>query len=366
MFTYLQTHSGSPDQVRGRPCAPAFPVRRPLAATSDDTHVDVDLRLLRHALTLSEHRNFARAAAALGITQPALSRSVQNLEHVVGTAIFDRRPQGVEPTDAGRVFLQRAREFLSLADEFAREIGLARGLQRGRIACGAGPYPGETIVVAAAGRFAAQYPGIQIELRIRSWDDLARSLRARELDFFVAESSTLEDENDLETIPLGRHPLYLVGRSGHPLVGRSVTLENVLAFPLVSPSRIPPRLLAPLLRSRPGSANPVPDRAFPSVECGSISALKQIVAFSDAVTALTLPLMRDELAARRLTVLHTEPWMHTGYGVVRLKNRSLTAAAETFLTMVRQEEDELTRLEAGLAKTCLADGKPGRKGRRRG
>jgi len=322
--------------------------------------MDIDLRLLRHALTLAEHRNFIRASAALGMTQSALSRSVQNLERTVGTILFDRRPQGVEPTDAGRLLLLRARELLSLSDEFTREVSQTRNLQRGRIVCGAGPYPGETVVGSAAGRFAVQHPGIQIDLRIRNWDDLLHGLRARELDFFVAETSTLAGENDLAIIPLGRHPLYFVARPQHPLVGRGVTLENVLAHPFVAPARIPPRLLAPLLKDRSAIAKRQNGQALPSVECASLSVLKRIVMSSDAITALTLAAMHEELADGHLTVLHAEPWLHLDYGIVRRKNRSLTAAAETFLTLVQEEEEELTRVE----KQLKARYAPARKAKR--
>ena len=68
-----------------------------------------DMRRLRHALALAEHRNFARAAAALHITQPALSRSIQALEEGMGVLLFDRSPRDVEPTAFGELVLRHAR-----------------------------------------------------------------------------------------------------------------------------------------------------------------------------------------------------------------------------------------------------------------
>jgi DNA-binding transcriptional LysR family regulator len=69
----------------------------------------LDLRLLHQALVLEHHRNFARAAEALNLTQPALSRSIAGLEAALGERLFDRTPQGVEPTAFGRMLLARAR-----------------------------------------------------------------------------------------------------------------------------------------------------------------------------------------------------------------------------------------------------------------
>ena len=72
-----------------------------------------DMRRLRHALALAEHRNFARAAAALHITQPALSRSIQALEEGMGVLLFDRSPRDVEPTAFGELVLRHARGLAS-------------------------------------------------------------------------------------------------------------------------------------------------------------------------------------------------------------------------------------------------------------
>ncbi len=74
--------------------------------------MDFDLRLLRHARALAEEGSFGRAARALHLTQPALSRSIQELERRTGIQLFDRNKGGVEPTDLGRVFLVHARELL--------------------------------------------------------------------------------------------------------------------------------------------------------------------------------------------------------------------------------------------------------------
>ena len=67
----------------------------------------IEIRHLHHALALAEHRNFARAAEALHLSQPALTRSIQNLEEKMGLELFERRPKGVDPTDAGQLMLKR-------------------------------------------------------------------------------------------------------------------------------------------------------------------------------------------------------------------------------------------------------------------
>ena len=68
----------------------------------------IDIRLLRQVLALSKHRNFARAAEALHISQPALSRSIAGLEQSLGVQLFDRTSAGVEPTIFGQTSFNRA------------------------------------------------------------------------------------------------------------------------------------------------------------------------------------------------------------------------------------------------------------------
>ena len=69
----------------------------------------VDVRQLRYALALAEHQHFGRAAAAVGIAQPPLSKAIAQLEREVGVRLFDRTRQGVFPTAAGEALLARAR-----------------------------------------------------------------------------------------------------------------------------------------------------------------------------------------------------------------------------------------------------------------
>ena len=81
----------------------------------------MELQQLRQVVALAEHRSFVRASAALHISQPALSRSIQNLERRFGSSLFLRSAAGVVPTDLGRLYIERARDLLRMADELESE-----------------------------------------------------------------------------------------------------------------------------------------------------------------------------------------------------------------------------------------------------
>src|SRR6201995_3615596 len=81
--------------------------------------VDLDLRLVRYFTVVAEHRHFGRAAAALLVAQPSLSRQIRHLEQQLGARLLDRTPQGTQLTEAGEVFLPRAKALLRSAAQAA-------------------------------------------------------------------------------------------------------------------------------------------------------------------------------------------------------------------------------------------------------
>ena len=311
-----------------------------------------ELQQLRQVVALAEHGSFVRAAAALHISQPALSRSIQNLERGFGSELFLRTSAGAVPTDLGRLYLERARDLLRLADELDREAVSHGMLITGRVAVGGGPFPSEAVLGRAAARFVQQFPGVSMQVQSRDWDELLRRLRSRELDFFVAETSTLQKEPDIETTPMAAaHPIYFVARAGHPLDGRpGVTAADVLRWPLVTPGRVPPRILDPMLAvHRAASGGAAAAHPLPAAECNGLATVKRVVASSDAVTASMLSCISTELETGRFVLLAGEPWLHLQYGIVSLRGQPRTQAAERFLEHVLEAERETTREEERLA-----------------
>jgi DNA-binding transcriptional LysR family regulator len=308
----------------------------------------LELRHLRHLLALAEHGSFGRAAAALRMTQPALSRSVQVIEQEVGAELFDRSATGVTPTDEGRLLIERARELVHAADELDREVLRRRVPGSGQLVMGVGPYPGETIVPAALTKFVAAHPLVRVRVLVRGdWDELLRRLRAREIEFLVAETSTFDDEHDLDVEALNRHPVYFVGRRDHPLARRAaVRAQHAFAYPFLALSRYPPRALQPMLAAREGSDARRPGRPFPAIELTSLAAVKRVLRNSDAIAPLTLPCVAEEVEHGSLALLATEPWLFTGYGLVSLKGHALSAAARRFCECLREAEAALVREES--------------------
>lgn len=310
----------------------------------------IDLRLLRHAHALAEHRSFSRAAAALKIAQPSLSRGIQELEARVGLPLFLRSRSGPEPTDFGRVFLQHAASVLALVDDLEREVALATELGTGEVAVALGPYVADTIGPICAARFSVAHPGVRLRTLLNDPVAVVRHLRARTVDLGVAESSVLEDDDAVEIIAgLAPLPAYVVVRAGHPLADLpGLRMADLMRYPFAPVTMLTPRALKPMLAARraPSGPDAPPLPPFPAIECPTIRFAAGVVANSDAFTLATLGMVRAELERGELVAVHQEPWIHTEWGVARLRGRRMSPGMLSLVEELKRAHAEVLRAEA--------------------
>ncbi len=300
--------------------------------------MELDLRHHRHAIALAEHRHFQRAAKSLGISQPALSRSIQELERRAGATLFARTPDGAEPTDVGRIYLAKARAVLAQAGELAREMQLIRGLEIGELRFGAGVYPSEMFVAKAMARMAREHPALKLTAISNSIDTLIQLLKRREIDFVVGDQKTAELERGLRVTPLSWHKGHLVVRGGHPLLSAAeLKLKDALRYPLTLTTRIPPDMLSNFLQGK--GPRRVAPAAVPSITCDSPAMMKTIVAESNAIGLMPMSLVAREIADGTLAALPIEaPWLGRTFAIVELENRTVSPSAEQFLQFVREAD----------------------------
>ena len=218
--------------------------------------MDFDLRLLRCALALADYRSFARAAKAVHISQPALSRSIQELELRAGTRLFDRTSLGAEPTAAGAVFLEHARDVMSRASDLGREMDLLKGLETGELRIGSGTYPSNMYVDKAVARLLREHPAVKISISNDNWSNLLPLLRKRELDLAIIDAVAAESDTEMHVTRLRTHQGYLVLRSGHPLlaIDDAHQLAESWKYPFVATSRFPSAVFKELAAALLGPA----------------------------------------------------------------------------------------------------------------
>ena len=317
--------------------------------------MEFEIRLLRCALMLAEHRNFARAAGALHLSQPSLSRSIQNLEQLAGVQIFERDSRPVEITDAGEIFLEYATEVMSHSADLSREMELLKGLGKGELQVGVGTYAGVGFVDRAIARIVRKHPEVRLRIANDNWSTLLLLLRRRELDLAVVVGTGIATEEEFHVIRLTRRQGYLAVRPGHPLLKQTGTLKmsDVLRYPFVSTSRFPPGLLRQFVsESAPGEQQSRSgQKSFPSIACESLVMIKNIAQESDAVAVLPLNVVLPDLEAKTMAIVPVvPPMLQVDFSIVRLARRSLSPLGELFVRTVMEVDSEVVGLEERAAK----------------
>jgi DNA-binding transcriptional LysR family regulator len=194
--------------------------------TSSPPPPDLDLRLVRYFISVAEHRHFGRAAADLRIAQPSLSRQIRTLEGQLGARLLDRTPQGTRLTEAGEVFLPRAKALLRSA---AQATAAARAAaQPSRITIG---YTPGLIVTPAVRNLRRQHPDADVQTLHLEWNEPREALLDHRVDAAVTRLPIRTD--GLHVTILYDEPRLLLVPLDHRLAGKeSVTLDDIAGEPI--------------------------------------------------------------------------------------------------------------------------------------
>lgn len=193
-----------------------------------------DLRSLRYLVTLSRRMNYGRAAADLGITQSALSRSIQALERHFGAQLFNRDRSGVTPTASGRQLIDQAQGLLASAEDLERQFQETAAGRMGELSFGIAPVPARAILAGSLRDRLTTAPLARNNVMVRSFDALWPMLISGEIEFLVAPSRLIPDFPPVRREPLGQFPVGLFVRRGHPLLREA---QPQARFPLLLSSR---------------------------------------------------------------------------------------------------------------------------------
>lgn len=220
--------------------------------------VDLDLRLVRYFTVVAEHGNFGRAAAALHIAQPSLSRQIHRLEEQLGVRLLARTPQGSSLTEAGRAFLPRARTLLETADQAARAAQAAEP----PMAITIGYVEGLTITPAVQ-ELRRRVPRARVLSRHLSWQD-TRALTERRVDAVVARAPLGFPADHVQATKLYEEGRVLVVPVTHRLAGKeSVSMDELSAEELVACTSTPTIWTAPRANGdAPAPPGPAADDSF--------------------------------------------------------------------------------------------------------
>jgi DNA-binding transcriptional LysR family regulator len=268
----------------------------------------VDPRRLIELLRIADRGSFTRAAAALGVSQPALTNSMAALERTLGVRVFERTRQGATPTEFGRLLAGHAAAIDSVLSRVTEELEAKKSGLEGSLVIGVSPIACIDLVPAAVMRLKKETPNIAITIDQRADDELIAGLRGGEIDLLVNPAGLLADGPDVVCETLTRDVFGVAMRSGHRLARRkSLSIADLRGEQWIMPS--PRATMSRQIELLFSAENePWPTDA---IVTNSMTALKSIVMKSDCVTISSKKLVQIELKARRLAC-------------VPLRNRHLT------------------------------------------
>ncbi len=178
----------------------------------------MDLLLLRSFLAVAEHRTITRAARALGLTQPALTRRLQLLEEDIGASLFERSRRGMSLTDAGRLVADEARALVTRYASLQEQVRARTSLETGVVRIGGGATAVSFVVPQAIARFQKQYPGVRFHVREVGSREVEADVREERIELGIVTLPV--HSREFEVVPLRRDRIVLVAAPDHPLARR--------------------------------------------------------------------------------------------------------------------------------------------------
>lgn len=195
---------------------------------------------LKQIAAVAQCGNFSRAAKLLGISQPALSRSVKSFEMHYGVRLFDRGPKGASPTTIGRSVIAHAKTVLRSLRDLEHNIALLGDGGAGHIRFGINPMMASIFLPRLGQAILRERPGVQLEALIMQPDRMITRLLDDEIELLFGNEVLISRIPGTTIDPIGVLRLGAIVRASHPLAQRDrTTLAEIGQFPIASEIALP-------------------------------------------------------------------------------------------------------------------------------
>jgi LysR family hydrogen peroxide-inducible transcriptional activator len=294
----------------------------------------MELSQLRYVMAVADTGNFTRAAARSNIAQPSLSQQIIKLERELGHKLFHRMGRKAVLTEAGTVFLERARRILFEVEDATKELGDHPSLER-KITVGAIPTLAPYLLPTLITRCRKRFPNLQVNIREDFKVTLIQEILEGELDLALATLPVADPSIQVEV--LWKEPLILAVAKGHPLASKERVIGSDLAnetFILLGSSSS----LTAQVRRFCGENNFEPRIGS---RCAQVATVKALVGIGTGISILprVARSAEDEDSLVYITLADAEPFREIA--VLRHMQRYQTRGAEQFLSLLREGAAEL-------------------------
>ena len=293
--------------------------------------INLSLRQMQAFVAVARQLSFRRAADALGMSEPALSQSIRQLEEQARGRLFDRTTRSVRLTPLGEHLLPRAERIVEECRRTFEEVADIALLKRGEVTIGCLSSLVVRFLPGVISSFNREFPDIRIRVKDDNAAGIERKLLAGEIDFAI--NSRLEPNDDIRYEPLLEDPFRLVCLKEHPLAAlEEVRWVDIVPFSYIgydkntSNRRATDRALL--------TAGVSLDVRMELSQLGTLVGMVETGIGVAALPSMACP-VGSHVASRRLI----DPEIFRGVGILRIAGRSLTPAAEKLVQRVMGERE---------------------------
>lgn len=301
------------------------------------------LSLLRAVDAVAAHGSLLKAAAAIGISQPALTKSLHELEDLLQLRLFIRHPRGMRPTPAGIVFVRSARRVLAELRRLDEELDELSG-PGGTVALGALPVAAAGVLPGALVRLKLAYPDVKVRMRQGRTEELLPLLASGELDLIVGRLYEPVVPDGFAREPLWAEPISVLARADHPIFSHAqVSVEELRRYELVLPTvtqRVGQEIehLLALLGLVPAS-----------LRSSSYGFIREMLLATDLISVMPRLMMAGDLLRGALRVVQLPiQTPDRPAGLILPRDRALPPAGRAFVECLRAHVAEVVARAAHL------------------
>jgi DNA-binding transcriptional LysR family regulator len=283
---------------------------------------------LRHLVlvdALTCHGSIICAAASVHITQPAATRTLQELEAILGVPLYERGPRGVTPTTIGEAFTGHARAVLAQLSQAGRQVTELADPDRGTVVVGTNPAGSNLLLAQAIAELKSERPLLTVIVRESSPEAMSTELQAGRIDLIVGRFTSPTTESQIRTT-LYDEPIEIFTRAQHPLAQqRTIALADLRDYPWIIPGtetamrREVEQLFARHTMTLPENR----------IEAPSYLIVRQLLLESDFIAVLPGPIERYEPGLCALPISF-EPNRHS-VGITTAAGRALSPWANALI-----------------------------------
>ncbi len=293
---------------------------------------NISLRQLRAVEAIWRHGKVVSAAAELGLTPPAVTLQLQQIERDAGLSLFDRAATGMRLTAAGMAVLDAAQAIEERLRVLVDEIDAIKGVRRGSLRLGVvstAKYFAPRLMAA----FKAEFPDIEMRLAVGNRAETIERLKGHEID--IALMGRPPASVPVRSVVFGDHPLVIIAAPEHPLVRqRDITKEQVAreSFLMREPGSGTRISMEIFMREVPGWLE------RPSIEMDSNETIKQSVMAGLGIAFISAHTVAAELETARLALLDVVGMpIRRQWFVVARSDRAMTPAMAAFHAFLERD-----------------------------